>query len=51
MHRYTQQDNLEACLQQVEDPAERAALIEEAFRQLSETAEWFTVVERDGNDR
>jgi hypothetical protein len=36
MHEYTDQTNLEACLQLIDDPVERAQLIEEAFRLLTE---------------
>jgi hypothetical protein len=36
MHHYTDETNLELCLQMIDDPADRAQLIEEAFRLMCE---------------
>jgi hypothetical protein len=37
VNRYTDHDNLETCLQQIDDPAQRAELIEQAFQQLCQS--------------
>ncbi|MGX7679516.1 hypothetical protein ACSMXN_11545 [Jatrophihabitans sp. DSM 45814] len=34
MYRISREDNLETCLQQVDDPTERARLIEQAYKSL-----------------